>query len=791
MQLPKTMTRSTFRLRTLAVAQALVLLVSLGAPFAGVALASIGGVVIGAQTPDPVIAGSDATYTITTTMDSSTGTTQITTVSGLPAGATIGSDCAVSASDGTTYRNLLTIHTAGTTPGGTSATITPTVTAYSGAACSGAVSATDASHTASLVFAPKIATTTTITSDTPDPSTAGSAYTVTATVDRSSGTDAITGTMTISDGTASCVDTDATGGTSSPVTYSCLLTSTTVGAKTLTASYPGNPSLSASSGTAPHTVVAVAATKLAITSVNGGVSPTVGTAFSVVVQSQDASGNPANVDSTTGVSLSRSTGTGTLGGTTTGSIANGASSVTISGVTYSVAETGVILTATRTSGMSLTAGPSAAFTVVGTFTKLQLLVPGETAAPGTATGKTGTPTAQTAGIAFTVTVKAVDANWNVVSSVHTVGITSSDANATLPANALLAAGTATFSVTFKTAGNRTVTATDITDSAKTANTSPSITVNAGTFSKLQLLVPGETAAPGTASGKTGTPSTEGAGAAFSVTVNAVDANWNVATSTHTVGITSTDAAATLPANAALVAGTKTFSVTLNTVGSKTVTATDISDGTKTASTSAAITVVSPAAIQLVRSTGMVTYGGSVGFSIQFASLGGTRTFVLEHTYVGSAWTTIATLTTNASGFSSFSYAPTRTGYYRARFAGTADLGAANSAVILVGVRQTITLAPTHAGVLTIAKGRSIAFRSTVRPLRPDLLASRVTFRFYQKVAGAWVLKYERHVAADSVGTARTTFRFGVRGSWYVMAFADRTLTNAVSRFSQREVFLVR
>src|SRR5256886_7434461 len=48
------------------------------------------------------------------------------------------------------------------------------------------------------------------------------------------------------------------------------------------------------------------------------------------------------------------------------------------------------------------------------FTKLQLLVPGETAAPGTGSGKTGTPTAQTAGTAFTVTVNAVDANWYLV-----------------------------------------------------------------------------------------------------------------------------------------------------------------------------------------------------------------------------------------------------------------------------------------------------------------------------------------------------------------------------------------
>src|SRR5947208_17176750 len=86
------------------------------------------------------------------------------------------------------------------------------------------------------------------------------------------------------------------------------------------------------------------------------------------------------------------------------------------------------------------------------FVKLQLLVPGETAAPGTSTGKTGTPTAQTAGTAFTVTVNAADPYWNLISTNDTVAITSSDANATMPANAALTSGSKSLSVTLRTAG---------------------------------------------------------------------------------------------------------------------------------------------------------------------------------------------------------------------------------------------------------------------------------------------------------------------------------------------------
>src|SRR5207249_115581 len=156
---------------------------------------------------------------------------------------------------------------------------------------------------------------------------------------------------------------------------------------------------------------------------------------------------------------------------------------------------------------AITANTSPAITVnVGAFTQLQLLAPGETGSAGSPTGKTGTPIAQTAGASFSVTVNAVDANWNLVATnTDIAGITSSDANAALPATAALAAGTRSFNVTLKTAGSATVTASDMTTPSILASTSPSITVNGGAFAKLQLLVPGETATPGTGSGKSGTP----------------------------------------------------------------------------------------------------------------------------------------------------------------------------------------------------------------------------------------------------------------------------------------------
>jgi len=111
------------------------------------------------------------------------------------------------------------------------------------------------------------------------------------------------------------------------------------------------------------------------------------------------------------------------------------------------------------------------------------------------------------------------------------------------------------------------------------------------FTKLQILLPGETAAPGTPTGKTGTPLPQVAGTAFDVIVNAVDDDWNLATiTTDMISITTTEPTATLPANKTLAGGSTTFSVTFNDVGSFTGTATDVTDNTKAPVTSAPVTV---------------------------------------------------------------------------------------------------------------------------------------------------------------------------------------------------------
>jgi hypothetical protein len=120
------------------------------------------------------------------------------------------------------------------------------------------------------------------------------------------------------------------------------------------------------------------------------------------------------------------------------------------------------------------------------FTQLQILLPGETAAPNTPTGKTGTPTPVSWGDpdygSENVTVNAVDSNWNIVNNVSdTISLTCSDDYAFLPLDAAMVNGTVTFSgnnaVWFSTEGSQTITATDMTSGSIPAATSSPVMVD--------------------------------------------------------------------------------------------------------------------------------------------------------------------------------------------------------------------------------------------------------------------------------------------------------------------------
>ena len=303
-----------------------------------------------------------------------------------------------------------------------------------------------------------------------------------------------------------------------------------------------------------------------------------------VIWIEDQFGNLRSSDTLT-VTAARNAGSGTLLGTTNITAVGGIA--TFTNLAHPLVSS---ITITFTSGSLASATSQTVSVTAGPFSQLQLLMPGEAAAPGTLTGKTGSPSARVAATAFTVTVNAVDGYWNLVVTNDTVSLTSSDTNATLPGVAALVNGTHTFSVTFKTSGSQAVTASDVTNTGIAPGNGSAAVVKAGAFKKLQLLVPGEIAAAGSTAGKTGTPSAESTNSPLTVTVNGVDANWNLINTNDTVRILSSDPNAVLPANAALVAGTRTFSVTLMTLGTATITASNATHTGITANTSPAITV---------------------------------------------------------------------------------------------------------------------------------------------------------------------------------------------------------
>jgi hypothetical protein len=357
-------------------------------------------------------------------------------------------------------------------------------------------------------------------------------------------------------------------------TYSATLSTSATGTATISAKLDGN-NITGTASVVVNNGAASAATSTLSLNASSLESGQTATATVVV---KDAAGNV--LTDATSSSFVLATTLGSLGTVTCSS---GTCISTFTGTTAGTAS----ITA-KIGGTNISGSPASVEVVAGVLHHLAV-----TATDGSALSST-----RTAGTAFNIRVVAQDAANNTVTGfTGTANLTTNSlfSSSTTTTTAAFTAGVlSSHAVTLIRAGtSRTITATK-TSSSETG-TSAGFTVDAGSLAKLQLLVPGETAAPGTTSGKTGTPDNQTAGTAFTATVNAVDANWNtVASTTHNIAITSSDGSATLPANADLVSGTKTFSVTLRTVGTKTVTATNATSGTITANTSPNITVVAGA-----------------------------------------------------------------------------------------------------------------------------------------------------------------------------------------------------
>ncbi len=169
------------------------------------------------------------------------------------------------------------------------------------------------------------------------------------------------------------------------------------------------------------------------------------------------------------------------------------------------------------------------------------------------------PASATAGSAFAFTVTAFDQFNNVAAGYSgPVTFTSSDPIATLPANGTLTNGVETLFATLKTAGSRTVTASDLAKPS-ISGTTGSIVVSPAAATHFLISAPGV--------------ATHGSG--FTITVTALDQFNNTATGyAGQVHFTTTSPGYILPADSTLTNGVGSFSCTLNNTGNQTITGTD-------------------------------------------------------------------------------------------------------------------------------------------------------------------------------------------------------------------------
>ena len=355
------------------------------------------------------------------------------------------------------------------------------------------------------------------------------------------------------------------------------VTLNTVGARTVTAS-------TSAGGITPSTspaiqVIPAGTTGFAFNTITGPV--TAGVPVSITIRAIDSGGNTVPSYAADAI-LTSNTGTGSIepsqitfaNGTWTGQ-------VTMKGAGGAVALTCADYSAPPKTGTSnnFVVNP-------GPFHALQVILAGESAAGGTATGKTGTPTTQTAGNPFNITVRAVDEFWNLVPGVNDrIGLTSTDTFAWMPAETTLVNGQVVIPVRLHKSGNQTITATDLDDGNILTNTSSQVLIVGGSFARVLILAPGESPAPGTASGRSGTATDQSINYAFTVTVLATDQWWNpVGGATDVVRITSNDPLAQLPPDEAMVDGMAEMNVRLSTGGFQQLTVSDVTNPSRTGST---------------------------------------------------------------------------------------------------------------------------------------------------------------------------------------------------------------
>jgi hypothetical protein len=293
----------------------------------------------------------------------------------------------------------------------------------------------------------------------------------------------------------------------------------------------------------------------------------------------------------------------------------------------------------------------------------------------------------------------------------------------------------------------------------------------------------------------GFPSPAVAGVAGTVTVTAQDGSGNTDPAySGTVHFTSSDGQAALPADSTLTNGVGTFSATLSTAGSQTLTATDTADSTLTG---AATGIVSPAAASTFTVTASpTTLTAGTGTSITvtaFDTFGNVATG-----YTGTVHFTSSD--PQASLPADFTFTPADAGVHvfsaTLNTAGSQSVTATDTVTNTVAGSQTgITVTPAATTTVltesadTVDSGQPITFTATVQSAAPSSLipTGAVVFRSGSAVLGTAALDGKGvatfTTSALPPGKPAITASFGGDGN--TVGSGSGTLTPTVGTPEQR------
>ena len=375
------------------------------------------------------------------------------------------------------------------------------------------------------------------------------------------------------------------------------------------------------------------------------------------------------------------------------------------------------------------------------------------------TGKTGTSSAivilgpaSAANTTISANPTSITANGT---STSTITVQAKDSNS---ANLVTGGDTVTLATNRGTLSavtdnnNGTYTAT-LTSSASAGTATITGTINGGniTATATVMFVPGSATTLSVSA-----PSTAVAGSAFNITVTARDANANIVTSyTGTVHFTSSDGGATLPADYTFIGsdnGVHTFSVTLNALGTVSVTATDTVtaiNGSANVAVAGATTTTLQSSLNPSQAGQSVTFTATVT-STAAGTITGTVTFKDGSSPIGTGTISSGTATFTTSSLSVATHSIT------AVYEGSTNFNTSTSAPLSQVVNSSSFGAPVFFSATASGTSQVILSWASV--------SSATSYRIYRSTGGSAYMLFDstaNTAYADNTVSANTTYVYKV------------------------------